>query len=298
MEALTIQPDAKQDENNIRFLILNYKVNEIEIEKIWKNFREAGFDPILIKGWAASKLYPEPFRRQFSDVDLMIAPERFEEALTFSKNLNLRLPVDLHEGARHLDSFDFADLFLNSVEEMCNKTPIRVLRPEDHLRILCIHWLTDGGAYRDRLWDIYYAVANRSENFDWDRLLEGISARRRRWVVCTIGLAHKYLDLDIEDTPIVSEAKNLPRWLTRTIEKEWASDVKMMPLEMFWSDRKMLWKQIKKRFPPNPIHAVVLEKGDFDGKIRFGYQIKNAFRRLLPSIRKAGGRLFFRKRNL
>jgi hypothetical protein len=297
METL-VQPDLKQDAIDERFQILKYKVNEIEIEKIWKRFTEAGFEPVLIKGWAASRLYPEPFRRQFSDIDLMIAPEKFAVAEEFSKTLKQRLPVDLHNGARHLDALSFADLFANSVEEKCNETWIRVLRPEDHLRILCIHWLTDGGAYKERLWDIYYAVKNRGENFDWERLLNSISARRRRWIVCTIGLAHKYLKLEIEDTPIASEAKKLPEWLIKTVEREWESDVKMMPLEMFWGDKKMLWKQIKKRFPPNPIHAVVLEEGDFDAKIRLGYQLKNMFRRLLPSVRRNRESLFSRKKKL
>lgn len=275
-----------QDEIQQRFQILQYKVKELEIEKIWNHFEKAGFEPLLIKGWAASKLYPEPFRRHFTDVDLVISPEKYADAIEFAKEVRERIPVDLHAGARHLDSLSFENLLANSVIEKCGETEIRVLRPEDHLRVLCVHWLTDGGAYRDKLWDIYYGVDNRTENFDWDRFLNTVTARRRRWLICTIGLAHKYLGLDIAQTPISDEAKELPKWLTTAVEREWASDIKMQPLSIFRNDKKMLWKQIKKRIPPNPVHATVMEEGEFDGGFRIIYQIKNIFRRLKPYFPK------------
>ena len=280
------QDDLNQNEVIERFRILEFKVKELHLEKIWNEFEAAGFQPILIKGWAAARVYPEPFRRQYTDVDLVIAPDRYREALKFSREMAQKLPVDLHEGPRHLDDFSFEELYAGTVTEKCGSARIRMLRPEDHLRVLCVHWLTDGGAYREKLWDIYYAVDRRPSNFDWGRLLDKTSLRRRRWIVCTIGLAHKYLGLDIKDTPVAVEAKNLPGWLTRTVESEWASEIKLIPLDMCRKDRKTFWQQLKKRIPPNPIHATVMEEGEFDKKFRFHYQIKNMVRRLVPFLKK------------
>ena len=57
-------------------------------------------------------------------------------------------------------------------------------------------------------------------------------------IVCTVGLACEYLGLKVEDTPIVDEVKNIPRWLIKTIEKEWKSDLKLVPLHHFLHDKK------------------------------------------------------------
>ncbi len=57
-------------------------------------------------------------------------------------------------------------------------------------------------------------------------------------IVCTVGLACEYLGLNVEDTPIVDEVKNIPRWLIKTIEKEWKSDLKLVPLHHFLHDKK------------------------------------------------------------
>lgn len=285
MEFFRLQ-ELSPEESAERFRIIQYKARELQIEEIWNKFEAAGFQPILIKGWAAAQVYPQPYKREFVDIDLIVAPGRFEEAEAFLKNLKPKLPVDLHKGARHLDSLSFADLLENSVFVKCGDTNLRVPRPEDHLRILCNHWLTDGGANREKLWDIYYSVSNRSSDFDWRRLLDSVGLRRRRWVECAIGLAHKYLDLDLKDTPVEDASERLPRWIIKAVEKEWASDVKMEPLNLHLKNKKMLWRQIKKRLPPNPVQATVLQEGDFDRYPRIWYQINNMLSRLKPSLKR------------
>jgi len=117
--------------------------------------------------------------------------------------------------------------------------------------------------------------------------LNAAGQTRRKWIVCVIGLAVKYLELNIEDTPLAKEAAHIPRWLIKAVEKEWQSDVKLRPLRYFLHDRKELWRQIKKRIPPNPIQATVDMNGEFNNRPRIFYQIGDIFLRLIPWIKKS-----------
>ena len=187
--------------------LLETKVFEKNIAEKFNLLRSFGIEPIIFKGWAIARQYPIDQPRHSIDIDLSVEPKLYQKARRLLKRE--RPPFcDLHRGFRHLDTLDWRDLYRNSQTFEIEKTKIRLLRPEDHLRVLCVHWLTDGGEYKHRLWDIFYLVQNNRRQFDWDRCLDTVSARRRRWIICVIGLAHKYLGLDLSDTPFESEAKN------------------------------------------------------------------------------------------
>lgn len=267
-----------------KWQLLHFRVFEKRVSEAVAFLRQNKIEPLLIKGWAAAQYYPEPSERGFSDVDLMVAAADYKKGLKFLENF--RDPVDLHLEAKHLDTLSFEQLFANSELVKCGQTEIRVLCREDHLRILCVHWLIDGGAKKDKLWDIFYAVKNRPADFDWKRCLETVSPTRRRWIVCTIGLAHKYLELDISDLPFADECRDIPVWLIKAIEKEWKSGTLLLPMHLYLNDRKEIWKQIKKRLPPNAVQATVDLEGEFDNKPRIFYQIADIFYRLMPSVRR------------
>ncbi len=267
-----------------RIRLLNYKVSEYRVEEAWKRFENAGFKPLLIKGWAAAQYYDEPADRRFDDVDLAFDHSEYEGAVGFLKNLEGSTAIDLHDEVRHLDTLDFKTLYANSQLIKCRETEIRVLCAEDHLRVLCVHWLIDGAAKKDKLYDIYYLLKNRPADFDWDRCLNVVSQNRRRWILCTIGLAHKYLGLEVADMPFAESIEAVPGWLIKAVEKEWQSETFVVPLHFVLNDWGSFWKQIKKRVPPNPIQATVEMEGSFDDGWRIYYQIGNTFQRLMPSV--------------
>ena len=279
-----------------RWFSIQSRVREKRIVEAFRLFRQEGIEPILIKGWAAARFYPERSRRVFSDIDLCIAPEDFSRAENFLKTSEFnRLTVDLHKGFRHLDSLNWEDIYSGSITVEIEEGggdgcgggyKIRIPRPEDHLRILCVHWLTDGGAPKERLWDIFYAVENRPVDFDWKRCLETVSEKRRRWIICTLGAAKRYLGLSLSGLPFENEADDLPEWLPAALEKEWADGIRLKPLQTCLGDRKMFWRQVRKRIPPNPIQATVLMEGSFDRSPRFGYQFASFVRRMMPSAKR------------
>lgn len=269
-----------------RFYLLRKRYAETLICAAFRGFRQEGIDPILIKGWAAARNYPESKPRFFGDIDLAVSALDYKKA----KDLISTAPgiggVDLHRELRHLDTVDWSRLVSNSELVDLDGEQIRVLCPEDHLRVLCVHWLTDGGENRERLWDIVYAVRNRPPQFDWSKCVDVVSSTRRQWIVSTIGIAHRYMGLELEGIPFAEEAKKLPGWLTRCLEKQWARRVELRALESQIKYPRSFFRQVRKRIPPNPILATIDCEGDIGEGSRIGYQIRNFFRRLMPSVRR------------
>ena len=267
--------------------LLQKKTHEVQAFRVFEAFRAAGIEPILIKGLAAAQNYPEPGSRFSVDMDLAVASDDFEKASDVAVSpATKNIGIDIHRELRHLDTVGWQDLFINSRLIEVEGGNVRVLRPEDHLRVLCVHWLNDGGANKDKLWDIYYAVKNRPADFDWDRCLNIVSKTRRRWIVCAIGLARHYLQLNLDDTPIKGEADDLPAWLIREVEREWSSSTVLRPIHVYLNDASAFFAQIKKRLRPNAIQATIEMEGSFDARTRAHYQIGNIFKRIMPSYKR------------
>ena len=266
--------------------MLQLRLFEKRIIEAFTFLRQYNIEPILIKGWAAAQLYPEPHQREFCDIDLIVAPQNYPNAVKYLKDYSENYLIDLHEGAMPLDSLSFENLYKNSNILSCQGTKIRVLCAEDHLRFLCVHWLLDGGEHKNRLWDIYYAVENRPNDFDWDRCLNVVDEKRKKWIIYTIILAHKYFGLNLEDTPLADKTDDVPEWIVKTVEKEWESEIKSILLVHCLNDRKKFLQQFRRRMSPNPIKATVDLEGDLDSRLRILYQIGDIFFRLKPSVKR------------
>ena len=250
-----------------------------------RTFNERGINAIVFKGYPAALNYDLPSIRSFADVDVSVSAANYDTARDLQETLHKRhVPVDLHNEFRQLDTLNWQTVFLRTTTIPVLGEEVRILCPEDHLRIMAVHWLTDGGEYRERLWDIYYAVANRPADFDWNKCLDVVSPTRRKWVITTIGLAHKYLGLEIGDLPFADEAKDIPKWIIKTVEREWARDVRLIPLRIAYRKPRMLFRQIAKRLPPNPITATIDMEGEFDDRPRIWYQLGSIAKRIPPSL--------------
>jgi hypothetical protein len=270
-----------------RWSSLQARVQEARVVAAFREFRNHGIEPILIKGWAAARKYPEGRLRRTGDVDLAVAPEDFEKAREIVRFPDVaRHNIDLHNGLRDLDTRPWPDLFARSQIAWIGDEPIRLLSDEDHLRILCVHWLVDGGRYRDKLWDIYYAVENCGTSFDWERCLD-VPPNRRRWVICAVTLAQKYLGLRIDDLPFASEIGAVPNWVIRSVEQEWRRPYDLEPVLVTTDDPKLFLHQITRRLPPNPIRATIEADGEIFGNRRLLYQLRVLARRALPFLTNA-----------
>lgn len=264
---------AKPNAEDLRWYLLQKRIREDRIKGAFDLFRSEGIEPILIKGWAAGLNYPVDSPRYFGDTDLAVAREDYKRASDIYDREEAAGSVDLHREVRHLDCLPWNDLFANSRLVALDDTKVRILRPEDHLRVLCVHWLNDGGAYKYRLADIYYAVTNRSADFDWARCLDTIPENRRRWILATIGITHRYFDLNIDDLPFREEAKDIPQWMIECIEAEWRAEIRLDPVVSSIRSPSSFFTQLRMRLPPNPIRATIELEGRLDARTRVFYQL-------------------------
>ena len=260
------EPAAMLHEAYRRFR-LSALIHEQEIKYVFSLLRAEGIEPVLVKGWAIARLYPDQGLRPYGDIDLCVRPDQFAKAERVLKCLESidGHYVDLHSGFAKLEGahaslravrrhhcLRWDELFERSqLVSLCSPCPsgefpaktihhegtedtekIRVLSDEDHLRILCLHLLRSG-AWRP-LWlcDVAVALETRAADFNWDRCL-GSDPKIADWIACTIGLAQRLLKAGSADVPsALSARQELPRWLAPAILRQWGRSLNPHALEM------------------------------------------------------------------
>lgn len=287
------EPPLQKVNDDVRWGIIKQKANEENVRRAFHLFRQHEIEPILIKGVAVARYYPSDELRDSVDIDLAVSSADYLKADALIRSPEaVGLAIDLHNELRHLDTLAWNELVKNSETFALGDSRIRVLSPEDHLRVICVHWLTDGGANRERLRDIYYMVANREANFDWDRCLNVVDKKRRRYVTCVLGAAGLFMDLDLTGTPAEGAASKMPPWMVRSIEAEWNSPTPFRPLFVETKSLGQFFSQLRKRFPPNPITATILRGGSLDARTRIFYQLGTILDRAIPSIKNLAASIF------
>jgi hypothetical protein len=270
-------PAARELHQVYRLYTLQAALHQQTIERTIALLRSFEIEPILIKGWAVARLYPEHGLRPYADIDLCVRPEQFASAEIALKNLpDEQYKVDLHRGFAKFGGANFDEIAARSQLVRIEETDVRVLSAEDHLRILCIHLLREG-AWRP-LWlcDVAAAVESRPANFDWDRCLTG-NQKRARWIICAISLAQQLLGADVRDTPAAERDVHLPSWLIPTIMKEWESETPSMklrhrtPMAGYLRRPAGILTGLRHHWP-NPIEATISVRAPFNELPRLPFQ--------------------------
>ncbi len=256
---LPSSPAALQLQQAYRLQILQAAVLESYVQQVVPCLRSAGVEPLLAKGWAASRLYPEPGLRPSADIDLYVRPEQHADAVAALRNLSTpSCTVDLHQGFPDLEDRTLDQLYGHSRLVRLGDSKIRILGPEDHLRHLCLHLLRHGAWRPVWLCDIGAAIEYQPADFDWDYFQSG-DPRRSDWAVCAIGLAHQLLGARVEHTPLARRAKNLPRWLVPAVLGQWGSRYLRYtgkPVTAYLRRPSGVLQALRQRWP-NPIEATV-----------------------------------------
>jgi hypothetical protein len=291
---LEATPAAHQLHDVYRLYQLLAVVYEREVAEIFRLLRSHGIEPVMVKGWAVSRHYAEPEARPCGDVDLCVRQEQYEAAQAVLKGRsNAAHHADIHKGFRHLDNRSFDELMARSEMVQLEGESIRVLSAEDHLRVLCYHFLREGGWWPLWLCDISVALETRPPNFDWDLCLSG-RGPVSDWVACAIGLAHQLLGADVRETPVAVRAAKLPQWLVPSILREW--EVRSMSQRhrapvagaMSYPMRTLLGLR---HHWPTPVEATVAMGASFNEIPRLPFQVGNFLSRTAALLARLPGAL-------
>lgn len=273
-------PAADELHQAYRLHALHGAVFEDDIKQLVTLLRSAHVDPMLIKGWAIARLYPDTALRPYGDIDLCVRPSEYSAAKkTCESPEGQKYVVDLHDRFGRFDDLTLDELYDRSQTAKLGDVEVRVPCAEHHLRIMSSHMLRHG-AWRP-LWlcDIALAIESRPADFDWDLCL-GRTRQTKDWVACCVGLAHQLLGAEVDDTPLARRAKSLPAWLISAVLKQWETPYATSqppvshraPMGSYFRHPSGLFADLRRRWP-NPIEATVYTGGPFNELPRWPFQI-------------------------
>ena len=275
---LRTTPPAEELRRAYRQSALRSALQERAIERAFELLQAVDVHPILFKGWAIARLYPEQALRFSGDIDLLVRPRELVRArATLGGPEAGTHGVDLwHEELDDFGERDWDVLHARSQMVRLGDAHVRILGAEDHLALLCIHFLRHGAWHPVWLCDIAVALESRPHDFDWDLCLRG-KRWRGDWVTCALGLAHQILGADVRNTPIAETAQHLPGWLVPQVLKQWErpSPRQHDPPDLIKTVLRhpaALPRALRARWP-DPIQATIRMGGPFNELPRFPFQL-------------------------
>ncbi len=208
---------ARELREALRLDTLQVCILEEHLKEVVGRLRSAGVEPVLIKGWSVARLYPEPGLRPYSDLDLCVRPDQLPATTkVLSAMAETHELVDLHEGVPEVADRTWEELYRRSRLGRLDNVDVRVLGPEDQLRLSCLHFWRHNACRPLWLCDIGAALEAIDDDFDWEYFLTG-DPLLVDWIVTICALACRLLDARCKHPTIAERTKRLPRWLIRTV---------------------------------------------------------------------------------
>jgi hypothetical protein len=274
-------PVGEQLRDAYRLHTLQAAVHERELADVVRALEAAGIEALIVKGWAAARLYAEPGLRPYGDIDVCVGSAQHSAAREALAGSLPSVDVDLHCGlavnSRMIADLPSFETAWGRASRAClEDTEIRLLAPEDHLALLCVHLLTHG-AWRP-LWlcDVAAVLESLSDEFDWDRCLGG-SRRLATWVGSTVALAERLLRAQPKHAPPTRHRP--PRWLEPAVLRQWGSPPVHYPGNLIALSTSAYFRPSRavrtiRAHWVDPVTASMLPGSSFNGLPRLPFQLR------------------------
>ncbi|HUK90529.1 MAG TPA: nucleotidyltransferase family protein, partial [Blastocatellia bacterium] len=274
-----------------RSQVLQAVLREQELAHLFASLRCAGVEPILVKGWAIARLYPEKGLRPQGDIDLIVGPHQLSDAYAVLRTPDCEgYQVDLdHREFHRLDARALDGLYARSRLIDDGNVPVRILGAEDHLSFLCRHSLRHSACRPLWLCDIAAELEARPPDFDWDLILR--NRQQRDYVETAVSLAHSLIGARLDDTPFASKSGKLPRWLIPAVLRQWENSDPMAhapfnhlkPMGSYVRNPSGFLKGLIARWP-DPIQATVTIGAPFNQVPRLPFQVGECMLRAMKAL--------------
>jgi hypothetical protein len=237
---------------------VNSARNEAKLAECVDTLSKEGIKPLVVKGWAIARKYPESGLRPYGDLDLIFDPDDYQKAMALLASRGWIWPVDAHNGPGELTDYEFDELFKRSEVLNLEGVELRVPSAEDHFRILCYHLVKHG--LRRPLWscDIAVMLGSLSEEFDWDYFL-GSNPVTRSWIANTVLLAGQLLGAELQRCPPEIRDIQQAQWMEKAVTSQWSFPFSRQAYDPV-PISKVVWKPLEvpsaiRRRWPNPFEA-------------------------------------------
>ncbi len=280
-------PVMRELQEAYRMQVLRYAVREREIERLVELLQSIDAEPVLCKGWAAARLYPDMAVRPLGDIDIFVKPAQVPRARAALHDLRLGrgAAIDFQESATlALYRADVQTMYDRACTVAMGDVPVKVLSPEDHLSMLCVHFLSHGAWRPIWLCDIAAAMERITESFNWETCL-GEDQRRAGWILSALACARQILGAQLATPPSdLLHRSTAPRWLVPTVLKQWDVPYEPMsngltgftaPMATYWRRPRGVWSALRERWP-NPITATIRLEGPLNNLPRLPFQLAYA----------------------
>jgi hypothetical protein len=272
-----------------RLHMLQAAVHTKNLEHVLVHFNAAGLTPLVFKGWVIARLYARPGLRPYGDVDVLVDSSeeaRAREAIaTLPLGLRDFVDLDMRVLRRFLPDRSFTELAGRTAIETVGNGRLRVLTPEDHLRLICLHQLDHGGWRPLWLCDVAAFVESLPKGFRWEHVLAG-NSHLSDAVVALLGLAEELLGARL---PPGTPRASVPSWFRKAVLHAWAGGFQAPPESLFKLRQlgvRRATAAVRARWP-DPVTSTLHLRAPLRGIPRPLLQVTECGRRALLFARRA-----------